>query len=391
MRHALPVAITSLASVGLLTVAASAQSLGGAAPMPSTLAAPKVYLFPMTGQMGTDISPQLVDIMVEDIKKQKPDILVMKLKSADIDRNDYLKNDDPMEFGMPSVEEYRDMVKKIHEELPSLPQVMWVEDSVGFATLIALGWPNMYMTSDARLVGLARVAALAQGWQDPDVAAKMLAAWTGIGKGILQQGGYGLELGDAMIFPDQTLSVKFDGRKVLWMNDTSGVWIVDGSKDSTANFNATLAEDTGLADGLADTLDDLMFLLGYREYSEIESGPKLSKQYVEDWRRELERCEDWFKDSQDTDGSVAGLGKRKSLYEKMIAAMKRFPAVEARAQRMGMPGRQQLELEIDNIKKDLQRIKEAERNNRGGGGAGGAGGAGRGLGGGGLGGGRRPG
>jgi hypothetical protein len=392
MRHASTAAVATLALTLLTGLAASPvaqQAGGGAAPMPSTLTAPKVYVFPLTGQMGTDISAQIIDIMVEDIKKQKPDILVLKLKSADIDRNDYLKNDDPMEFGMPSVEEYRDMVKKVHEDLPDLPQVMWVEDSVGVATLMALGWPNMYMTSDARLVGLAKVAALAQGWQDPDVAAKMLAAWTGIGKGILQQGGYSLSLGDAMIFPEQTLSVKFDGRKVNWLNDTTGFWIVDGSKDSTANFNATLAEDTGLADGLADTLDDLMFLLGYREYTEIDSGTKLSKQYVEDWRRELERCMDWAQDAQDTDGSVQGLGKRKSLLEKIIGAMKRYPAVEARAQRMGLPGRLQLEIEIDNIKKELQRIKEAEKGNRGGGG-GAPGGAGRGLGGGGMGG-RRPG
>jgi hypothetical protein len=57
---------------------------------------------------------------------------------------------------------------------------------------------------------------------------------------------------------------------------------------------------------------------------------------------------------------------------------------------MGLPGRLQLEIEIDNIKKELQRIKEAEKSNRGGGGGSAPGGAGRGLGGGGMGG-RRPG
>lgn len=370
-------ATTLLAS----TLLAAAPVPGDGAPFPSTLASPKVYVAPLSGQMGTDISKQLVDIIVEDVRKQKPDIIVYALKSADIDRNDYLKNDNPMEFGMPDIEKYRDMVKQLHEDLRDVPQVMWVEDSVGFASLMALGWPNLYMHSDARLWGLSKVAALAGGWQDPDVAAKMLAAWTGIGKGILQQGGYPLELGDAMIFPEKVLSVKFEGRSVLWLNDTTGNWVVDANdKDGTANFTAALAEDTGLADGNADSLEDLMFLLGYREFTKLDSGEKLCKQYVDDWRKALERCEEWMRDAAEVDGNVAGLGKRKSLYEKVVAAQKQYPAVEARMQRMGLPGRMQLELEIDNLKKEIQRAREAEKGNRGetGGGSGG----GRGLGGG---------
>ncbi len=392
MRHAATVtsvvtrAAASILFAGAAATTATADTTGAA--LPSTLTAPKVYVFPLTGQMGTDISPQLFDIIVEDIKKQKPDIVVMQLKSADKDRNDYLQNDDKMEFGMPQVEQYRDMVKKVHEELPKIPQIMWVEDSVGFATLIALGWPDLYMKSDARMSGLQGVAAMAQGWQDPDVAAKMLAAWTGIGKGILQQGGYRLELGDAMIFPEQTLSVNFDGRKVTWLLDTAGVWIVDSSKEVTAHFDATLAEDTGLADGIADSLDDLMFLLGYREFTQVESGPKLAKQYVEDWRRSMDRCVEWMADAKDVDSTVAGLGKAKTLYEKVLAAMKQFPALELRLGRMGIPSKGQLEIEIDNIKKEIQRAREAEKGNRGGGS--GSGSTGRGLGGGGgLGGGKR--
>ena len=357
---------------------------GDGAELPSTLSTPKVYVFPMTGQMGTDISPQLVDIMIKDIKKQKPDILVMQLKSADIDRNDYLKNDDPQEFGMPLIEEYRDMVRRIHDELPEVPQIMWIEDSVGFSSLVGLGWPNMYMKSDARLFGLQNVARLAGGWTDPDVAAKMLAAWTGIGKGIIQVGGYPLELGDAMIFPEKMLSVKFDGRKVVWLTDTTGVWIVDGSNEGVVNFEANLAEDTMLSDGTADSLDDLMFLLGYREFTQTESGPKLAKQYVTDWRKALERVEELAGDVEEAEPTVQGLSKAKSSLERILAAMKQYPAVATRL-RMKTTD---VQIQIDNIKKDIERVKEAEKGNRG---AGSSGGGGRGLGGGGMGGRRGPG
>jgi hypothetical protein len=85
----------NVASLALASLVASApaplspsplapQSKGAA--LPSTVGAPKVYVFPMHGQMGTDVSKALVEIMKEDIRKQKPDIIVYHLKSADIDR-----------------------------------------------------------------------------------------------------------------------------------------------------------------------------------------------------------------------------------------------------------------------------------------------------------------
>lgn len=359
--------------------AAAAQNT---APLPSTLATPNVYVVPLKGQMGTDINMQLMKMYVEDIKKVKPDIIVLELFSADVNQNFYLKDDDQGEFGLGILEEYRDMVKMFREDLRDIPQIMWVEDSVGFGSLLALAWSDMYIRSDGRLMGLARVSAMAQGWDDPDVASKMMRARVGIGNGFLQQGGYPLELGEAMMTPDETLSIKFDGRKVVWLPNTTGTWIVDSSKDNVANFSATLAEESGLADGVADDLDDLMFLLGYREYKKLENGEKIGGTYVEDWRKAFERCKDWLRDASEADGDAAGLGKQKSLLEKVVAAMKQYPAIEYRMRMEGLPGRVQLELQIDNIRKEIQRYKDAEKANRGTGGSSGGGGGGRGLGGG---------
>ena len=70
----------------------------------------------------------------------------------------------------------------------------------------------------------------------------------------------------------------------------------------------------------------------------------------------------------------------KGLLEKVVAAIKQYPAIEYRMRMEGMPGRMQLELLIDNLRKEIQRIKDAEKGNRGGGGS--SSGGGRGLGGG---------
>ncbi len=375
--------LLALVAVATGSAAATAQTASevNRKAFPSTLSTPKVYVIPMHGQMGTDIHPQPYKAIVADAKKVKPDIIIIELKSADIDNNFYLKNDDQKEAGQVHLEEYRDLVKSLREDLRDVPQVMWIQDSVGFGSLMAFAWPDMYMTSDARLWGLQNVAKLAGGWSDPDVAAKMLAAWTGIGKGFLQQGGYPLELGDAMLLPEKTLSVKFEGRESAWLPNTSGVWTVDSNKEATVNFNATTAEDTGLADGVADSLDDLMFLLGYREFENAESGKEIYNDYVDSWRKLYDRCIEWLESSQNVDEGMKGLGQRKSLFEKVIGAMKQYPAVERRLQREMGVTRLQLEIEVDNLKKEIARNKNTGNNNGGGGGGGG-----RGLGGGGMGG-----
>jgi len=353
--------------------------------LPEGMPNPKVYVFPMVGQMGTDISEPIFKKLIEDVKRQKPDILVIKLKSADVDRINHLRNDDPSEFGLVNlITTYRDMMKSVHDELSDIPQVMWVEDSVGVSGLVALAWDRMYMFSDARLGGLYQFKNMVESqWQDADVRSKMVAAWTGIMKGLVQLGKNPDVLADAMIFEERTLSVNFEGRGANWLGDTTGAWVVDSSTDNPVSFAAPLAEDILLSDGTADNLDDLMFLLGYREFTAIDSGEKLAKQFTDDWRKAMKNCFEWLEEAGGTEDSVAGLGKRKTLYEKVVAALKTYPFIESRRemQQQGV-SREAIEGAIDDIKKEIQRLREAEKEGRNGGGGGGGGG--RGLGGGGM-------
>jgi uncharacterized membrane protein YgcG len=380
MRHSL-LAATLLASTATLGHAGAASAADDA-----RAGVPRVYLVPMTGQMGTDINRQFCEMIAKDVKAVKPDIVVYKLNSADKDRIEHLSNDDPTERGIPSVEEFRDMVKFLHEELRDTRQIMWVVDAVGISSVIAFGWPDMYMASDARIEGAADLGERVKSqWEDADVRMKMLAAWQGMIKATFQQGGYPISLADALIYPEEKLSVRFKGREVEWLNDASGTWVIDGSDKAPAVFSGTLAVDTLLCDGIADSLDDLLYLLDAREYDELENGVKLQEQYVEDWRKAFRRCQDWMKDAGEVEESVAGLGKRKALFQKVLAALRQYDAVKTRMQQMGV-SEAALLVQIDNIEKDIQRARDAEKN---GGGFGGGGGGGRGLGGGGGFGGRR--
>ncbi|MGA1709006.1 MAG: hypothetical protein ACO4CI_10000, partial [Phycisphaerales bacterium] len=102
------------------------------------------------------------------------------------------------------------------------------------------------------------------------------------------------------------LSATFEGRNVPWKLDTNGHWVVDSSEGDVTNLRAELAEDVGLCDGLAETLDDVAFLNGWREYELAESGQQIIEKYVEDWRRTYDRTKEWMQDAEQAMGWAGG-------------------------------------------------------------------------------------
>ncbi len=344
-----------------------------------------VYVIPFTGQMGTDIHPSIYQEIVEDANEVKPDIVVFRLSSADVDTNFHIENDDRREQGLwQDIEVYRDLMLDIKNglDVPEDRQVMWIEDAVGASTLLAMSWPTVYMTEGARLWGFDAVQRFADGWSDPDVRAKMYAAWVGIATGFPQAGGHPIALSQAMIEPQHKLGVKFEGRNTIWSDALDGVvWEIDGSDKAVARFDSDSAENVMLSQGTVTDLDDLIFLLGYREFDQANSGVELHERYVEAWRRTYERCQEWLKDIRDRGGStVQDLGAQRNLWENILGGMRRYPAVEARLKRETGMGTFEVETEIEKIKEGIRRARQNGRDNggrggsRGGNGGGGLGG-----------------
>jgi hypothetical protein len=347
-------------------------------------AVPKVYLIPFAGQMGTDIHGSVYQDILKDVTKVKPDVVVFRLESADRDTNDHIENDDRREIGFwEKLEDYRDLMLDLKQGLAEVgvsedAQVMWIEDAVGPSTLLAMSWPNIYMTEGARLQGFDGVQRFAARWSDADVRAKMYAAWIGMATGFPQAGGFPLELSQAMVEPQHSLGVRFDGRKTKWSNDLKGtVWTIDGSDQRVAQFDSKSAENVMLSKGTVADLDDLLFLLGHREYETINSGVEIHEKYVEDWRRAYERCGEWLKDIRDRGGdTMQDLGAQQGYWEKILAAIRRYPAVEARLQSEYRINAFNAETQIESIK---EARRQGQRNGRGNS-RGGNSGGGRGLG-----------
>ena len=344
---------------------------------------PSVYVVPLKGQMGTDIHEDTIDEVIEDIKAQprRPDIVVLKINSSDFGRNFHLPQIDPSEFGMFALEAYRALVRNLHNNLPSdIQQVVWVEDSVGLATLLALSWCDMYMAPDARLYGLNNIFDVSQGWGDADVREKMEEAWEGIGRGFLNMGclgQYARALGGAMMDPSKTLSADFKGREVVWRPDTDGEWVIDSDPEGVANFEATDSEDTLLCNGLAESIDDLLFLMGHREYELNTSGEELVETYMDRWRKAYKNCYELLADMEAGrlrgDTQLELLNAQLNVWGGILSNMLRYGAVERRLEREIGLNIVSIELRIEQLKDQIRQIRDSDR---GGGRVGGGGGGG---------------
>ncbi len=338
---------------------------------------PAFYIVPMRGQMGTDIHPSIFEEVAEQIREYKPDVLIFKLDSKDYEDSfaAALGAVDLRELNRPDFDEYKDLVNIFRDDLRDIRQIMWIQDSVGIGSSVAMAWDELYMTSDARLGGMRAFMTMtgADKWSDDDVRAKMMAAWMGSAKSLLDYGGYSHELADAMILAKHKLSASFRGREVVWSLTDEGEYLVDNDEEATANFRAKLAEDLAISDGTVDTLDDLAFLLGYREYrvlNEEEDSPALD--YIEDWRRTFENSKTWWGDYYQHKGWASGeealkwLGRAKNDVAKIIRAMERYKAVEIRWRTDLGTTKQQLEILVEQLREQIRALKESGRGGFGG-------------------------
>jgi hypothetical protein len=345
--------------------------------------------FPGTGQFGLDIHPSIYEKVAQDIAEKKPDIVVYVLNSADVDQVAYM-GDDPTERGIFEDDSMRDGMRKLKDSVRTsgAEQVMVIRDAVGYGALLGLYWPDMYMTTRARLAGLNRIQERTQV-EDAEVRAKFQEAFVGICNGFLVSGGYPDVIGLAMMRPEKLLSATYKGREIVWADNDKGAWVVDNAKDRVAGFTAQSAEELGLSDGtVADEgsamLEDLMFQRGVREFQRMpEDGEKIVRAYVDGWRKALAEVQKSFESFQEAMGNAQGkdekkyLSQARSILEKVLATFKKYPAVALRARSFGA-SKVQLEVELEKIKERIRGLSKSAPSQ--GGGSSGKGPAGPGLG-----------
>lgn len=354
---------------------------------------PVVYVVPMNGQMGTDIHPSIYEDIVDDAQDVRPDLVIFKLNAADVDTINHIQNDDRREAGMlGSFQDYEQMVKDIHTGMRKAGvdrdnMVVWVEDAYGIGAILAFSFPKMFMSDspDARLGGLVVLRAFFSQ-NDADVQAKMEGAWMGTAEKFFMHGGRDADLPilHSMVLPEKQLYAKFDGRDVVFSEDSTGaVWSLDNSDERVASFDSDRAERVMLSEGSVESLEDLLFLLGYQDYVVNERGQKIFDTYKERWRRAFEQCQTLLRDAQEqeSEGGVRGMGRAMNTYKKILGLARQYPAVEMRLQRDFGVSILGLEGKVKGIQKAIAEAKRSGRTGGSRGGRGRGGGLGGGLGG----------
>ena len=344
---------------------------------------PGLYVIPITGQMGTDVRPEIYDEIIADVKAKDPECVIFKI---DCDERDFRiradRNTEYLDF-----EEYRTLVYKLQRGLQSYRQVVWIEESVGVSSVIAMSWPEIYMMPDARLDGLSFVGNMTGGWADEDVREKMKAAWSGVVKGFFELGKHDLDIGHAMMFPSANLSASFKGLDVIWELDNDGEVVVDNHDKVTAGFDAENARNLRISQETVEEfqeegqeLDDMAFILGYREYRKVDGeAEEIIEEYIDDWRSTMAQTEEFMGNVEKYMGWATGedtikfMGRARGELEKILSAMNKYRAVEKEWERRGV-SKLALELRIKEIQETIRGLQQRER----GGGTRGRGGGGRG-------------
>lgn len=339
---------------------------------------PLIYIVPMEGQMGTDAHVDVYEEIAEDIREVDPDLVlvVIECRMAGGTMYDFVPRN---EEGLPLFDMYREMINVFHDDLREYKQAVWIKQSEGVSSLVALSWDDIYMAPGAHFGG---VQALSSRFlvADPEVRAKFREAFMSQMKGMAEYGSQPLELVDALIRAEYKVSARWKGREVEWLLDDTGEYVVDNSDKRTVNFTAKSAADFSISKGTAETLDDLALIMGIREYRvERDRGQEIYDDYKEDWRRAYDQCVEWWEESNKFMNWATGadalmyLGRVKSNYERIQAAMNRYGAVELRLQMEYGISKLGLQLQIELLRERIRGLRGGGGGGIGGGGSGGGG------------------
>ena len=364
--------------------------------------AEKLYIVPMRGQVGTDIRSDVYEDIIEDIKVKKPDTIVIMIESHDERDIDEYEIDIMDEKGMPdsndeSVASMKDLIKlrrMFAEDLGDTRQICWVKHAFSVASLLALSWDELYMTRDAEFGNgwKAWVGSAMASMGDDDKYGKYIDAMFGDVEGLVIYGGWlekdRLPFVEAFVIPEKVLSTSWVGREAKWYGDLSGELLLDTITEidprQVLQFNGEAAEELTIADGLADSYDDLVALLNAKSYEIVGDASKLIEEHRQGWEQDYNQAMaaymtfSRFRNS----GEVFRLAAALKGIKKYISIINRNSAAKARIsiERRATTNKTQLDMMMSQLEERIKAIRSGGRPG-GGGGQGGGRGGGRGGGG----------
>jgi len=304
---------------------ATAEASGAAAPAPEPARAPKVapapaapsgdgpkvYFVKLKGVFGEAISQTPIKEAVEDAQRQGADVIVFRLENEWSDELGLERlPDDTANFD--EIFRAEDITPIFVDHIPSTwdkrPRVVfWVDQAMGGACLLPLISPEIYFSRRGRMGGLGNLQFLFGSTGDATVRQKQYSLRLGHAEGWAQVGGYPAEIVRAMVVFDYVLSYKLvGGRPVYFTRMPEGpdeILLTDDGKDQTPRadsvvervrgegndvltLNERVARDLQVSRGTADSLDDLLLLMGLQRSARVIEDR--AERIMQRWNSNLE-------------------------------------------------------------------------------------------------------
>lgn len=267
--------------------------------------------------MNADAFKYAVDLIPKD---QKPDIVIMRVNSGGGALNE--------------VPKLMDLVQK--DLKPHYRVVAWIESAISAAAMTSMNIEEIYFMKRGNLGGA--VAFSTQNGKATAMKDAGLEMVIKMGEQIAKNGKYDpLVIRAMQEFMPLSANIDPDGR-VTWQADDKGQFVVNRA-DRILTFNAEDALKFKISKGTADTLPELMSLLGVQEY--VEVGAPADK-YMVDFRTNVQKAQVELEELQQKLNFIIGnasnlqnekdrnreFGRAKGLVDQMKSWVRKAPSLE---------------------------------------------------------------
>lgn len=329
-----------------------------AAASPGAPGRKKVYVLELTGIFGEDISQTPIRRAVADAQRHGVDYLLVVID------NDWSLRRMGLEIDLPEDEtEFNklsraaDMEIIFREEIPQTWEnppkiVFWVKNAMGGAAFLPLSTGEIYFHSEAKMGGIGHLTRMLGSQGDEVVRQKMYSAMISQATGLAIAGGYDPRIVRAMAWTEYVLSVRFEGGRPVFIEGfperDGDILLTDDGKDDNKDtiealargegndvltLKADMALKLGISKGTADSIHDLMFLLGIGRNHEIVSGQ--ADRIMRTWRTDVDEAKRnlrrmWEREFReirvqgDYRERSQARGRQIQLIERMQAIIRRF-------------------------------------------------------------------
>jgi hypothetical protein len=354
---------------------------------------PSVLIIPMEGQMHTDINHTVYANVADRIKALNPDLIIVEIFSRDW-RSDWIQMmgqgnpwyQDPDELNRFYIaEDLLDIGKVFSVELKGIKQVAWVKDSSGPSTILALSYPTIYMSPDARLQGTYAATRRSYQIKNVDTHGKILEFEQVHIEPLANYANRNSALLRAFIDPVELLSGSWDGKGVIWENNTNGDFIVDNG-NGVPRLSATQATEVGISRAVTPTRDAVLLAEGIREYHIVgqDITDEVLGQYAA-WRTDYDKLleamsnAEIYMDLANGEQTAKYLRNQMNAYKKALRILDKSPGykgghplgVALRSMAKPRIDAKTLKQWIDQIEEQLKQLRNNDDGGRGGGGRGG--------------------